>query len=120
MFRPVGKMNLQASPVGGASADSRDTGMSAWKITEQGLRNDAGFIVEAVGRSKVKYKESERTITVGVEDGSGDIVYVYLKPVTHWDPPHDSESLSPDRKEQLRERLRDYFRFEELTARFEE
>jgi hypothetical protein len=92
--------------------------MSAWKITEQGLQNDAGFVVETVGRSKLRYKENSRMITVGVEDGSGDIVYVYLKSVTHWDPPHDSEFLSSEKKDQLRERLRDYFRFEDLTARF--
>lgn len=94
--------------------------MSTWKITKEGLQNDSGCTVQFVNRSSVRYRDGGRTLTLEVEYASKDIVYVSLRDVAHWDPPHDGAMINSEQKQRIRSNVQDAFQFEELKATFDD
>lgn len=94
--------------------------MSEWKITKEGLRNEAGVTVQFVDRSKVLYVEGPRRLTVEVEYLSAKTIFVYLMDVTHWDAPHNQDIITPELNQHIRQNLRDAFLFEKLKTEFDD
>jgi hypothetical protein len=58
------------------------------------VRSEAGYAVEVVTRTKVRYTESDRTMLIEAEPllGPGKLA-LYISERQKWDPPHDGQRL---------------------------
>jgi len=58
------------------------------------VRSDAGYAVEVVSRTKVRYTESDRTMLIGAEPllPAGKLA-LYISERQKWDPPNDGQRL---------------------------
>src|SRR6266581_3405776 len=58
------------------------------------VQSDAGYAVEVVSRTKVRYTEPDRTMLIGAEPllPAGKLA-LYISERQKWDPPHDDQRL---------------------------
>jgi hypothetical protein len=66
------------------------------------VESDAGFSVEVLGRTGMKYREGDRTLFVDSEVlAPGKGIAIYTNSIKHWDQPHDAEALSAEKKAEI-------------------
>ena len=90
--------------------------MKFTKINNNGVKCDEGFVVQSMDRNEMEYREGDRRLKVYVENWSAAPVGRWSKPgeygidfmlsrAEHWEPPHDNELISEEKREQIKKRL---------------
>jgi hypothetical protein len=76
------------------------------------IESDAGFSVEVLGRTGLRYCEGPKCVTIDSEvlTGSSGLA-VYGRSIRHWDPPHDAEVIDDATRDAILENVRRAFRF---------
>ncbi|HVC77559.1 MAG TPA: Imm74 family immunity protein [Candidatus Micrarchaeaceae archaeon] len=80
------------------------------------VQSDAGYAVEVVSRTKVRYTEAARTMLIGAEPllPAGRLA-LYISERQKWDPPHDDERLGSIEIARIVENIRAAFDYMGLT-----
>ena len=83
-----------------------------------GSRTDQeGFRVLPVGRDELKYIEDDHELLAQAELQSGKPErIIYASTVRKWLPPHDHETISPEKHTEILNRLLDYYRRQKVTC----
>ena len=73
--------------------------------------SDAGYAVEVLGRTGLRYIEGQRSMFVDSEVVTGPAgMVVYRDTIDRWDEPHTFEALDDEAKERILNNIRDAFR----------
>jgi hypothetical protein len=65
----------------------------------------AGYSVEVLGRTGLRYVEGERTMLVDSEVVGGPAIAMYAASMKRWEPPHDSEPLDDRERTRIIENI---------------
>jgi hypothetical protein len=66
------------------------------------VASDEGYSVEVLGRTGIEYREGERVMFVDSEVlATGHGIAVFKRSLKGWRPPHDSEPLSDEKKQEI-------------------
>ena len=84
------------------------------KINSNGVKCDEGFVVQRVDRNEEEYREDNYRLKIHIEDwltppdplgqryyGIGFI----LSEIQRWEPPHENETITEEKREQIKQRL---------------
>jgi hypothetical protein len=73
---------------------------------------DAGFSIEVLGQTGIRYSESGRSAFVDSEVmNEPDTMLVYERSIKKWDPPHESEPLDDGDRARILAGVRKAFEF---------
>jgi hypothetical protein len=76
------------------------------------IDNDAGFSVEMLGRTGLRYVENAKAVRIDSEVLAGpNGLAIYSSSITHWDPPHSAEAIDEETKRRIVENIRAAFCF---------
>ena len=80
------------------------------KINLQSVVNDEeGFQVSRISRSYLKYSENDLVLLIEVESGEDDQgrydLGVYWPSILTWQPPSDRIPITPQKREEIRDRV---------------
>jgi immunity protein 74 of polymorphic toxin system len=80
------------------------------------VHSDAGYTVEVVSRTKVRYTEADRTMVIDAEPllPAGKLA-LYISERQKWDSPHDDQRLGSIELARIIENIRAAFEFMGLT-----
>ena len=74
--------------------------------------SDAGFSVEVLGQTGIRYSEAGRSAFVDSEVmNEPDTMLIYAKSIMRWDPPNESEPLNARDRERIIESITNAFEF---------
>jgi hypothetical protein len=62
------------------------------------IQSDAGFSVEVLGRTGLRYSEGDKTLFIDSEMLASKGFAIYRDPIKNWDPPHQAVRISPHEK----------------------
>jgi hypothetical protein len=63
------------------------------------IESDEGFSVEVLGRTGMKYREGDRSLSLYSEVlATGYGIAIWTRTISQWDPPHDGEPIGPEKK----------------------
>lgn len=63
------------------------------------VESDAGFSVEVLGRTGMKYREGEKALSVDSEVlAPGKGLAIFSDSIKEWDAPHTTEPITPEKK----------------------
>ena len=65
-----------------------------------------GYVVKVLGRTGLEYREGERVVLIDSEvlvTGRG--MAIFKKSLERWQPPHDAEVISAEKKKEILSRL---------------
>jgi hypothetical protein len=63
------------------------------------IESDAGFSIEVLGRTGMKYREGDRTLVVDSEVlAPGKGIAIFTNSIKKWAPPHSELLISPEKK----------------------
>lgn len=88
--------------------------MKFTKLNSNGVECDEGFVVQSMDRNEMEYREGRKRLKLYVEHGlkSPDLaghreygICFMLSRAEHWEPPHDNELISEEKREQIKKRL---------------
>ena len=66
------------------------------------VESDAGFSIEILGRTGMKYREGEKSLFVDSEvlvQGKG--IAISSKSIREWDPPYTASPISPEKRDAI-------------------
>ena len=76
------------------------------------IESDTGFSVEVLGRTGMKYREGDKCLFVDSEVlVAGKGIMISAKSIKYWDPPHDKEEISPNKKAIILNNIKDAIGF---------
>lgn len=76
------------------------------------IESDAGFSVEVLGRTGLRYREGERTAFVDSEVlAEPDAILAYRNSIQRWDPPNESQPLDDSERDRIIENIKRAFEF---------
>lgn len=79
------------------------------KIGLQSAENSDGFSVEFVKRNKLEYHENSYLMLLETEAGIDKqkqwCTIIYTSTITHWQPPHENEVITEEKKQQIIKRI---------------
>jgi len=70
----------------------------------QWVESETGFRVAFAGRYRLEYSEGDRRLMVPLEQ-LVDREWIQLRGATHWEPPHELEDLTEERRAQIKENI---------------
>ena len=71
------------------------------------IESSAGYLVEILGPSRVRYTEASRALTIPSELLLGARPFVlYASAIRAWDPPHEREQIDAARRAEIVEAIR--------------
>jgi len=74
--------------------------------------SDEGFSVEVLGRTGLRYRESDKSMFIDSEVLLGPSgMVVYKNSIRKWDPPHQEEAVSNESRERIVNNVRSAFLF---------
>ncbi len=76
------------------------------------IESDKGFSIEVLGRTGMKYREGSRSMFIDSEvlmPGHG--IAIIPGSIKHWDPPHDSEVVDSQKREEIIINIREALAF---------
>jgi hypothetical protein len=63
------------------------------------IESDAGFSIEVLGRTGMKYREGQKTLLIDSEVlAPGKGIAIFASSISRWDAPHSEELISPQTK----------------------
>jgi len=63
------------------------------------IESDAGFSIEVLGRTGMKYREGDRALFVDSEVlAPGKGIAIFTNSIKKWDAPNGEEPISPEKK----------------------
>jgi len=71
------------------------------------VESDAGFSIEILGRTGMKYREGEKSLFVDSEvlvQGQG--IAISSKSIREWDPPYTASPISPEKRDAIINNIR--------------
>ncbi|MGA1987724.1 MAG: Imm74 family immunity protein [Candidatus Sulfotelmatobacter sp.] len=71
------------------------------------VESDAGFSIEILGRTGMKYREGEKSLFVDSEvlvQGKG--IAISSKSIREWDPPYTASPISPEKRDAIINNIR--------------
>jgi hypothetical protein len=76
------------------------------------IESDAGFSVEVLGRTGLRYVEGAKVMRMDSEvlEGPSGLA-IYSSSIKRWDPPHSAETIDEETKTRIVENIRAAFRF---------
>jgi hypothetical protein len=79
----------------------------AWWRGFNAVQNDEGYRVKFIDRSKgIEYSEDGHVIRVAVETAAAEVDWiVYWRPLRAWCPPHEMESITDEKSQQIKQRI---------------
>ena len=78
----------------------------------QWVESATGFVVQSAGRYKIEYVEGDHVLVVPIEDiGDPFKVILYLSEAQKWQPPYDTEPISPDRLREIHSNIMEALKF---------
>jgi hypothetical protein len=79
------------------------------------IESDAGFSVEVLGRTELRYVEGDRVLIIDSEMLAGPSgLAVYSDSIEHWSAPSASESIDATTKARIIENIKAAFKFRGL------
>jgi hypothetical protein len=84
------------------------------------IESDAGFSIEVLGRTGMRYREAARSLLVDSEVlAPGKGICIASKSIREWEPPHDRELIDSDKKATIINNIKEAlaFRNEALEVR---
>lgn len=74
-------------------------------------QSDAGFTVEVLGQTGLRYAEGERQMFIDSEVLTGPTgMMVYRSSIERWSPPHSDEPIDEKKRDQVVENVKEVFR----------
>ena len=93
--------------------------MFTW-LNRQGVQCDKGFVVQSVARFSIEYRESGKTISVYVEDGTTadgrPCVGIKSTSFERWDGDPSSVVLPPEKQKELLANFTEALEFQGLAV----
>ena len=63
------------------------------------IESDTGYSIEVLGRTGMRYREGDKTLFVDSEVlATGKGIAIFTNSITRWSQPHESESISSEKK----------------------
>jgi hypothetical protein len=77
------------------------------------FESDAGFSVEVLGRTGLRYREDSKSMFVDSEILTrGNGIQIFTKSIAKWDPPNHEELLTKEDKAHIIRNIREVFEFQ--------
>ena len=96
--------------------------MFTW-LNKQGVQSSEGYTLQRMHRFYYHYIEGDHPMQVNVEpftDNKGGYSEgVYLDSLKRWLPPNDNEAISPERQQEIRQRISAALTFMGIEHSFE-
>ena len=92
-----------------------DTIRLIWHWKERKRFIGAGFEIRNVSTWEIEYREEDRVLKVGTGIGRGSRKWydtwttIELPGNLHWEPPHEDERITLQKKEEIELRIAEYF-----------
>lgn len=74
------------------------------------MQSDTGFSVEILGRTGIEYREPGKVMFVDSEVLQKGIA-VFKNTITRWNPPHEAEVITEDKRREIIQHIRDAVSF---------
>ncbi len=79
------------------------------KLGPNSAQSKDGHIISIISRNELKYKETGKTMIVEREAGINKqkqwCTIIYISTITHWQPPHENEVITEEKKQQIINRI---------------
>ncbi len=80
------------------------------------VSQDEKFRVLPFGRDELKYIEEDHELLAQAELGTSPDRILYASTISKWLPPYEQEPISPERKQEIINRLVDYYKRQKVTC----
>jgi hypothetical protein len=78
--------------------------------------SDAGFSIEVLGRTGMKYREGKKALFIDSEVlAPGKGIAIFAKSIRKWDPPYEGEPIDPAKKRAIVSNIRKALSFRSET-----
>ena len=87
----------------------------------QSAKSSTGYSWKFLKIDEAEYTEEARSMSIFIEDGitreNKTAVIVHTNYICRWNPPFDSEAITPSKKEEIIENIRDIISFMNLVPK---
>ena len=81
------------------------------------IESDAGFWIKIrIFSGYVEYREGQRIATIAVDRGTDVLALISSKTPVRWNPPHESEAISEERRKEILDNVVAALRFRKLSV----